>query len=24
VLAVWLIAKGFDSRRVALQYQPGF
>jgi hypothetical protein len=24
VLAVWLIAKGFDSRRVALQDQPGF
>ena len=23
VLAVWLIAKGFDSRRVALQEQPG-
>ena len=23
VLAVWLITKGFDSRRVALQEQPG-
>jgi hypothetical protein len=24
VLAVWLIAKGFDGRRVAMQDQPGF